>query len=248
MKTTYYLIVLLAFLNIACTKESKEVDLKLSESEDLLPLAYARHQSQSNTSFADLLNSVSFCKDTQVLAYIEKTGKRTACSESAQQYIKTAGFPLSLPERNLWEGNWQKADQMFVKFRQSNKAHNEHFDALRWHFGQFILQDLELLGESSPEATARIYFYTKEMLEAGSYNLDFLNYCIQTLQSHYPTSEIQAMAKKALDNYERYGKEVKMPKQYENNDKAYEHIREAFAKVIQRTNEAKDNLSKLSKN
>lgn len=189
----YFIVVFFAF---ACNsiKEENTVTQEVEEQNSLtsaIEKGYQARLSKSYLDFSGLSRTFSYCPEQ----------KDSDCMGESKNFIKTSGFPAEGFEVDSWNISWQEADKMYQNFYNKEQKHI-YINGFRWRASQVILADLELLGDSSPEAIDKIAFYTQEMIEAGSYNLDFLNYCFNKLSQTKYKDKINIWAKIVLERFE----------------------------------------------
>lgn len=194
---------MLVFSVFACTsiEEQNTVAQEVEEQNSLtnaIEKGYQARLSKSHLEFSGLSRTVTHCLSNKT----ELKGQD--CLEVSGEFIQKSGFPHRAFEVDSWSVSWQKADKMYHNFYNQNHTH-PYIDKFRWHASQVILADLELLGDKSPEAIDKIAFYTQEMIEAGSDNLDFLYYCFNKLAQTKYARKINTWAKTALKRFENSG-------------------------------------------
>ncbi len=189
--TTFTLLIAVLFSCQSFENSQQEVDTEHNRAT-LIERGKVAYDSKTNHGFKELSRSVKYC-DPKI--------DGQDCVEQVRSFIQSNGFPSTKPAIDLWDKSWQEADKMYVDLIAQHSSHS-FVNALRWHVSQTILADLALLAEHSDFAQERIYFYTKEMIEAGSTNLDFVAYCLEYLAKTRKYNEFTtSLARQVLDNH-----------------------------------------------
>jgi len=118
-----------------------------------------------------------------------------------RQFLIQQGFPLTVEEAvKRAPMPWREADRKYRAFVRNNPK-PEYEQLFRRNASAYILRDLALLADHSPEGIKAIEYYTKELVNNGgeSYTA-LLYYCIRAMKGNISVQEIETLKDAALNS------------------------------------------------
>lgn len=116
-----------------------------------------------------------------------------------RQFIVNQGFVLTAEEAvKRSPMPWREAEQRYRAFVRSNPK-PEYAQLFRRNASAYILRDLALLADRSPEGINTIAYHTRELVENGGESYTALMYyCLKALKGEIPEREFEALRQAAL--------------------------------------------------